>query len=716
MWTKRRTPCAPCFVEECPRAATHHGFELRPLPLPDRHEVDDALDALDGAAESLRLGHVALDELAAEALELSGPARVTDEAAHGLPRIQQGPYDVAADESRSARDEDHRPGCTPPGRASNERPVWRVSERGGRCARRRAPPRSPPRARSALPRASVRSGSAACPRYRRSSPLVESGIAPRKVQLDARAVARTSAAGKCASTGHRRKRPSLSSGPPHYDGSPVSAPFVHLHVHSEYSILDGACRIPALARKAAELEMPAVSLTDHGSMAGAIDLYKAAAEQGIKPIFGCEVYVVDDRRALTKGHAHLTLLAADNTGYANLIKLCSLGYLEGYYYKPRVDWELLERHAPGMIALSGCLSGRVSRALSESRDGDAEAELDRLAQIFGPDNTYVELQNVGLDVQQAAFRGLPKLAERRGLQLVATGDVHYLEATDAHSHDALLCIQSGDSLKNPNRWRFGAEEFYFKTPAEMALDFPGHEDAMRRSLEVAERCNVELELGRIRLPSFPVPGRPRRVRLPRRAVREGPRQALRRLDPGARRAAALRAQDRPRDGLRGLLPDRRRLHRLREAKRRLGRPGPRLGGRLARRLLPRDHRHRPDALRPPLRAVPQPGPQGHARHGHRLRGRGPRARHQLRHREVRPRPRRADHHLLEDGRPRRAPRRRARARDPLRRRRPHREARPGRPGPDARGRAQAGPGARDRRSRATPSRRRSSTSRGRSRA
>ncbi|HXQ85877.1 MAG TPA: PHP domain-containing protein, partial [Gaiella sp.] len=185
----------------------------------------------------------------------------------------------------------------------------------------------------------------------------------------------------------------------------MSAPFVHLHVHSEYSILDGACRIPALARKAAELEMPAVSLTDHGSMAGAIDLYKAASDQGIKPIFGCELYVVDDRKALTKGHAHLTLLAADNTGYANLIKLCSLGYLEGYYYKPRVDWELLERHAPGMIALSGCLSVRVSRALSESRDGDAEAELDRLAQIFGRDNTYVELQNAGIEEQQMAFRG-----------------------------------------------------------------------------------------------------------------------------------------------------------------------------------------------------------------------------------------------------------------------------------------------------------------------
>ena len=299
--------------------------------------------------------------------------------------------------------------------------------------------------------------------------------------------------------------PTLSSGPAHYDGHPVSAPFVHLHVHSEYSILDGACRIPALAKKAARLEMPAVSLTDHGSMAGAIDLYKAAHAQGVKPIFGCEVYVVDDRRVQTKGHAHLTLLAADNTGYANLVKLCSLGYLEGYYYKPRVDWELLERYAPGLIALSGCLSGRVSRALSEHREDDALAELDRLSQIFGRDSTYVELQNVGLEAQQAAFHGLPGLAERLGLPLVATGDVHYLEATDASSHDALLCIQSGDSLKNPDRWRFGADEFYFKTPEEMALDFPGHEDALRRSLEVAERCHVELELGRIRLPRFPVP-------------------------------------------------------------------------------------------------------------------------------------------------------------------------------------------------------------------
>ncbi len=287
---------------------------------------------------------------------------------------------------------------------------------------------------------------------------------------------------------------------------PMSSPFVHLHVHSEFSILDGACRIPALVDKAARLEMPAVSLTDHGSLAGAIDLYKAAREQGVKPIIGCEVYVTDDRRQQAKGTAHLTLLAETTAGYANLIKLCSLGYLEGYYYRPRVDWALLEQYAPGLIVLSGCLSGRVSRAIAEARMGDAEMELDRLEQIFGRDNTYVELQNAHLDIQQPVFQALPGLAAKRGLPLVATGDVHYLDATDAYPHEALLCIQSGDSLKNPNHWKFGTNEFYFKTPEEMALDFPGHEDAMRRTLEIADRCNVEIELGRILLPTFPTPG------------------------------------------------------------------------------------------------------------------------------------------------------------------------------------------------------------------
>jgi DNA polymerase-3 subunit alpha len=285
----------------------------------------------------------------------------------------------------------------------------------------------------------------------------------------------------------------------------VPAEFVHLHVHSEYSILDGACRIPALAARAAELEMPAVGLTDHGSMAGAVELYKAAEKQGVKPLLGCEVYVAGDRRAQQKGYAHLTLLAESNEGYSNLIKLSSLGYLEGYYYKPRVDWELLERHAKGIVALSGCLSGRVCKALEEARPQDAAAELDRLAQVFGRDSVYVELQNAHLPVQQQLVPRLVELAKTAGIPTVATGDVHYLLADDARAHEALLCIQSGDSLKNPNHWKFETDHFYFKTPEEMALDFPGHDDAMRRTLEVAERCNVTIELGNILLPHYPTP-------------------------------------------------------------------------------------------------------------------------------------------------------------------------------------------------------------------
>jgi DNA polymerase III subunit alpha len=251
--------------------------------------------------------------------------------------------------------------------------------------------------------------------------------------------------------------------------------------------------------------MPAVALTDHGSLAGAVQLVKEAGKQGVKPVIGCEVYVADDRRAQQKGYAHLTLLAEDNVGYANLIKLSSLGYLEGYYYKPRVDWELLERHSKGLVALSGCLSGRVCKALEENRPLDAEADLDRLVQIVGRDNVYVELQNAGLDVQARINPSLLALADKVKLPVVATGDVHYLDAGDAVSHEALLCIQSGDSLKNPNHWRFETNEFYFKTPVEMALDFPGQDEAMRRTLEVAERCNVEIELGRILLPTFPTP-------------------------------------------------------------------------------------------------------------------------------------------------------------------------------------------------------------------
>jgi DNA polymerase III subunit alpha len=285
----------------------------------------------------------------------------------------------------------------------------------------------------------------------------------------------------------------------------LAAEFVHLHVHSEFSILDGACRIPALVARAAELEMPAVALTDHGSLAGAVQLYQQSQKAGVKPLIGCEVYVCDDASRQEKGYAHLTLLAESNEGYGNLIKLTSAAYLEGYYYKPRVDWRHLEAHGKGIVALSGCLSGRVCRALKESRPKDAASDLDRLTQVFGRDNVYVEIQNAGLEEQARINPQLAKLAEEARLPLVATGDVHYLDHSDAKAHEALLCIQSGDSLKNPSRWKFDSDQFYFKTPAEMAADFADHPDALRTTLEIAERLNVEIQLGEIRLPSYPTP-------------------------------------------------------------------------------------------------------------------------------------------------------------------------------------------------------------------
>jgi DNA polymerase III subunit alpha len=284
------------------------------------------------------------------------------------------------------------------------------------------------------------------------------------------------------------------------------APFVHLHVHSEYSILDGACRIPELTARAAELEMPAVALTDHGSLAGAVELYREAGKHGVKPILGCEVYVADDRRAQLKGYAHLTLLAETNEGYANLIKLASAGFLEGYYYKPRVDWELLSSHAGGLIALSGCLSGRVCKALENGQTAQAEREIAQLRDVFGPTSTYLEIQDAGLDIQKRINAQLAILSKSTGLPLVATGDVHYLRHEDARAHEALLCIQSGDTLANPSHWKFDTDQFFLKSPAEMAQDFGDYPEALRRTLEIAERCSVSMELGVIHLPRFPTPG------------------------------------------------------------------------------------------------------------------------------------------------------------------------------------------------------------------
>jgi DNA polymerase-3 subunit alpha len=287
--------------------------------------------------------------------------------------------------------------------------------------------------------------------------------------------------------------------------------FVHLHVHSEYSLLDGACRVADLVARVKELEMPAVAITDHGSLGAAVQFYRTATAAGIKPILGLELYVVKDRhdKSQPRGEerTHLTLLAENLDGWRNLMQLSTTAYLEGYFYRPRADWELLEAHHGGVICLSGCMSGRASRLLAAGDEESARAEVQRLADVFGSNNVFVELQDAGMPEQQALNPKLAAIAARLGLRTVATNDVHYLRHEDAHAHDALLCIQTQSFLAEDKEKRMGfsTDEFYLKTAEEMRERFADHPEACDATLEIAERCTVDLQLGQILLPTYPVP-------------------------------------------------------------------------------------------------------------------------------------------------------------------------------------------------------------------
>jgi len=288
----------------------------------------------------------------------------------------------------------------------------------------------------------------------------------------------------------------------------MASDFVHLHVHSEYSLLDGACRVKELVQRAKELGMPAVALTDHGTLGGVVKFYRVARDEGIKPIIGLELYVASDRSSragVKEKNAHLTLLARDQTGYKNLVKLSTLAYLEGYYYKPRADWDLLSEHHEGLIALTGCMSGRAAMLLKDGNDEAALAEVRRLAELLGPENVYVELQDAGLPEQRELLPKLALLAEKAGLRTVATNDVHYLRHEDAHAHDALLCIQTQSNLADEVRMRYGSDEFYLKSAEEMEERFKDYPGACAATLEIAARCDVSLDFGTYLLPSYPVP-------------------------------------------------------------------------------------------------------------------------------------------------------------------------------------------------------------------
>jgi DNA polymerase-3 subunit alpha len=326
----------------------------------------------------------------------------------------------------------------------------------------------------------------------------------------------------------------------------VSTPAcAHLHVHSEYSLLDGACKIDALAARAAEFGQPALGLTDHGVMNGAVELHKACAKHGVKPIVGCEIYLVEDHTVATGSigspsnrveRNHLTLLAADDAGYRNLVKLSSAGFLEGLHRgKPTVDLEQVQRHSEGVIALTGCLASRFCQRLLEDRDDDARAHADELLGIFGAENVYFEVQKNGLADQDKCNEGIVRIAREVGGSLVGTGDVHYLRREDHNHHTALLCVQTKSTLASP-KMIFETNEFYLRDSAEMAAAFAEWPEAIASTVEIAERCSVQLELDKQLIPSYPTPdGMPEREYL-RARVQEGLR--LRYGDPPPAEAMA----------------------------------------------------------------------------------------------------------------------------------------------------------------------------------
>ena len=286
------------------------------------------------------------------------------------------------------------------------------------------------------------------------------------------------------------------------------AEFVHLHIHSEFSLLDGANRIKDLPVRAKELGMKAMAITDHGVMYGVIDFYKACKKEGIKPIIGCEVYVASrtrfDKEPQDKKYYHLILLAKNNLGYKNLSKLVSLGFIDGYYYKPRIDLEILEKYHEGIICLSGCLAGAVSQAITNGNIEEAENIAKWHKDVFGEDY-YLEIQNNGVKEQVLVNQKIIQIARRLDIPIVATNDAHYLKKEDAYNHEVLLCIQTGKRMTDEDRMRFDTDELYVKSPEEMAEYFKNFPDAIENTVKIAEKCNVEFEFGHTILPNYDVP-------------------------------------------------------------------------------------------------------------------------------------------------------------------------------------------------------------------
>ncbi len=286
--------------------------------------------------------------------------------------------------------------------------------------------------------------------------------------------------------------------------------FVHLHLHTEYSLLDGACRLDELVGEAERQGMKAVALTDHGNMFGAVAFHDACRAKGLKPILGCEVYVAPKSRfekqaqSAKDAYDHFTLLAASEAGYHNLVKLVSAGYLEGFYHRPRIDKDLLAKHSEGLIGLSGCLSGEVAQHVRAGAEEAALQSVGEFSEILGKERFFLEVMEHGLPDQRRVNQGLLRIRHRTGLPLVATNDAHYLHRDDSRAHDVLLCIGSGRKVGDADRLRFDTDHFYLKSAQEMAALFPDHPEALASTVKIAEMCDFTLQPVTT-LPAFDVP-------------------------------------------------------------------------------------------------------------------------------------------------------------------------------------------------------------------
>ena len=313
--------------------------------------------------------------------------------------------------------------------------------------------------------------------------------------------------------------------------------FAHLHLHTEYSLLDGACRIKNLPALIKELGMDACAITDHGVLYGVVDFYTACQDAGVHPVIGCEMYLcpnMDEKVYANREYSHLILLCENNTGYQNLMYLCSEAFTRGFYYKPRIDYKLLREHSEGLICLTACLSGDLPKLLLDGRIAEAEKYTREMAALFGPDHFYIEIMDHGISEEKRLLPRIIDMSERTGIPLVATNDCHYMRREDAETQEVLMCIQTGKTLDDENRMRMDTDQLYVKSEDEMLALFPGHADAVQRAHDIAMRCNVTFDFNTVHLPHFPVPDGETSDTLLRKLVEEGFAKRYAADDPVAR--------------------------------------------------------------------------------------------------------------------------------------------------------------------------------------